>query len=380
MNWKEIAQRTREGLRQAGSLINPHLDTLRSGIVQYFKPAPVKPTGPSTVVACDYGQSKILILEIEKTESSARLIRFQQVPRRDAGEKGAGTLRKCFEEGGYSSRRVRISVKGQGVIARFIQFPKMNPADLKSALAFEAEKYIPFKFNEVIVDYHVLDDDVALPSGAGMNLLLVAVKRDEVYPLVQTFQDAGLEIELIDIDALASLNALEYFHPETMGMPLAIFDMGSEISTLSVLCKGKPRFIRDIAYGGADVVKRLKRKLGMTAEQAAAQLLDMDRPLTPEVAVVMKEALATLMEDLKVSLDYYLDQVTHAEPVQVIFIGGGEACHPFVIEMLSQGLKVPVRAMDILGKLQIGEGVDRALLTKSQGLLPVALGLCLRDR
>ncbi len=331
-------------------------------------------------VACDFGKTKIVFLEIQKTPQAITLTKFQKIPRSTQPEKDAELLKQAFEAGAYTTNRVRISVKGQGVIIRFIQFPTMKIAELRSAVAFEVDQYIPFKSHEVVWDLHILEENVSLAvGGTGMNVLLVAVKRDELYTMIQTFQNAGLEIEMIDVDALASINALEFFYPEQFNSSTGILDIGTEISTLSIIHHGRPRFIRDISYGGLDILKRLKRKLGLSHEHAMEQI-EVDRQPTPEATVVLKESLGDLISDLKVSLNYYFDQVPSAEPVKTLFIGGGGGYHPIVIETLGSQLGFSVETMQILGKFQLANTVDAELVKKNQGLLPVTLGLCVRDK
>ncbi len=331
----------------------------------------------STCVVCDFGKSKIVVLEIEKSAQGLKLLKFQKTSRVSSQGKDADALKEFFAQGGFSSKKVRMSVKGQGVIIRFVQFPQMKEADLRSAISFEIDQYIPFKSHEVVWDFSVIEDNIPLAGGAGMNVLLVAMKREELYAMIQTFQTAGLEIELIDVDALASINALEYFQPEDIKTTAAILDIGTEVSTLSVVHGGKPKFIRDMTYGGIDILKRLRRKLGLTQE-AAFQQIEVDREPTPEAAAVIKEALGDLVSDLKISLNYYLDQVPGAETVKKLFIAGGGGYHPLVIETLSRDLGIPVEVMNVTGKVQLGENISQDIVKQNQGMLPVALGLCLR--
>lgn len=332
-----------------------------------------------STLACDFGRSKILFLEVEKSAEGVKLVRFQKTARQAGQGKPAELLKQFYEAGGYGTRKVRVSVKGQGVVTRFIQFPKMKPEELRSAVTYEVEKYIPFKYNEVVVDFHILDDNVTLASGPGMNLLLVAVKKDDLNGLLQTFRDAALEVELVDVDAIAAINALEFFHPESFKSSVGILDIGAELSTFSVVKDGKPRFIRDISYGGADLAKLLKRKLGLS-DQAAQEQLEVDRVPTPETVQVVKQGLGNLVADLKVSIDYYMDQShSTAEPLKALFISGGGGYHATLIETLTADLSFPVQDMDMLSKIRLGEGIDAEFVKKNQSLLAVSLGLCLRD-
>ena len=339
---------------------------------------PQKIAAPKICLACDFGKSKIVFLEVEKSDQGIKLLKFQKIPRPVEKEKDSAALNSAFENGKYNSRKVRISVKGQGVIIRFVQFPQMKPEELRNAISFEIDQYIPFKSHEVIWDFHILEENLPIASGAGMNVLLSAVKRDELYATLKIFQEAGLEVELIDVDALAAINALNFFYPERLQNPAAILDIGTEISTLSVAHLGKPRFIRDISFGGLDILKRLKRKLGLSQEQALQQI-EVDQAPTPEATDILKEALGDLVTDLKVSLNYYLDQTSGATAVKQLFVGGGGGYHPIVTEILKNSLGFEVEAMDVLGKVQIAPEIDAVMLRKNQGLLPVSLGLLIRS-
>lgn len=349
-----------------------------SGLLRKLQGPGKVPVSPISL-ACDFGRSKIIFLEAERTATKLLITKFQKLSRTDDKIKDSEALRQAFEAGGYRTNRVRISVKGQGVILRFIQFPKMKPEEIRGAISYEVEQYIPFKSADVVWDFHILDDNVPIASGGmGMNILLAVLKREDLNKTVEVFQSAGLQIEIIDCDALASINALEFFAPEKFSHPCAILDIGSEISTLSVLMDGKPRFIRDISYGGIDMVKKLKRKLGLTQEQALQQI-EVDRQPSAEAREVLKEALNDLVSELKLSVNYYLDQVPGAEPVKSFFICGGGGYHPLVLEVLTRDLGVSAEMLDIVSKADLAPGLSPELIKSNQGLLPVSIGLCLRD-
>lgn len=370
-----------ENAKSALSLIGQSSFAALKDLKSRVSKSPSKPTenlAPSIRLACDFGRSKIAFLELEKFQNEITVTHFHKVSRPKEPEKVVEILKECHTAGQFTSRKVRLSVKGQGVVIRFVQLPKMKLEELRSAITFEAEKYIPFKYNEVVLDFVVLEDTLTGPSGPMMNVLIVGVKRDEVYPLIQTFQSAGLEVELIDADALAFLNAIEFCYPDVVNTAFGILDIGTEISTLSVAQGGKPRFIRDLSFGGMDVLKRLKRKLGLT-DQAALEQLEVDRVPTPEAQEVLKESLSNLVSDLKVSLDYYIDQVSGAAPITKLFLAGGGGYHPIVVESLTKDLQIPVETLDVLGRVKTVQGLDLELFKKNQGLLTGALGLAVRD-
>lgn len=340
-----------------------------------------KSSGPATaetVLACDFGKAKIVFLETEKNPQGILIKKFLKIPRDPVPGKDSESLKEAFSKGGFSTKKVRVSLKGQGVIIRFIQFPQMKPEDLKSAITFEIDQYIPFKADEVIWDFFIIDDKVDVGGKIMMNILLVAVKRQEIYSMLEIFNAAELQIALMDVDALASINAVEQFHPEDFKLPIAILDIGSEISTLAVVQGAKPRFIRDITYGGVDIIKKIRRKLNFSQEQALEQI-EADRVPSTEAVEEIKEALGDLATELKATLNYYYDQVPGSEPIQKIFIEGGGGYHPLVIEKLTQDMGCGVERIHVLDKVQLAEGLDANHLKSNQGILSIPIGLCLRE-
>ena len=52
----------------------------------------------------------------------------------------------------FHSRRVVTSVSGRSVIVRYLTMFKMSPDDLRNAIRYEADKYIPFDVDDVVLD------------------------------------------------------------------------------------------------------------------------------------------------------------------------------------------------------------------------------------
>ena len=74
----------------------------------------------------------------------------------------AEEIKALFKEAGVSKRFVVTAVGNRQAITRNIFVPKMTLKELDEAIKWEAERYIPFPIDEVVLDYYVLDnpDDV----------------------------------------------------------------------------------------------------------------------------------------------------------------------------------------------------------------------------
>lgn len=275
---------------------------------------------------------------------------------------------------------IRSSISGQGVITRLIQMPKMSLENLKSSLTYEMDKYIPFKAADVIWDLFPMAGFSKNAERETESVLLVAAKKEDLLPWVETLQGASLRIDCLDLDCLAVINSLCFLHPEVVSESAGILVVGKDLTHFAVIASGEPRFIRDISFGIADVIKRLKRKLDFN-EQAAVQILQdlADSKQAPEtLKQTLEEIFLNLSGDLKISIDYYTEQVTGAQKLSKIYVCG-DLTESWFVDLLSAQSGIPAVSLDVFEKLTIGPEVDAALVRKCATLLPVILGLAVRD-
>ena len=67
------------------------------------------------------------------------------------------TVAPLFQENEFHTRRVVTAVSGKSVIVRYLTMFKMSPEDLRNAIRYEADKYIPFDVEEVVLDCQPFD-------------------------------------------------------------------------------------------------------------------------------------------------------------------------------------------------------------------------------
>ena len=329
-------------------------------------------------VAVELGQSHLLVLGVERKMGKPEICHFRLEPRPPTAEAISERLKTIFKEEGLESRGVHTALKSSGMVIRILVFPQMKRSELASMLRYEAEKYIPFKMNEVYFDFEVLRENI--PSGGEtkkMEMLLVAVKQGEIRELLEIFQKAGIEIGVVDVGAFAFANLLEFLSTDLKTTPTGFLDVGTDTSTFGIILRGKPIFIRDISFGGGDILKLLKRKLVLDTDTVLAIQKGESR-MTPEYKAVVEQALSGLLNELRLSLGYYLDHVSDAELVQTLYIAG-RGCR-FIPDpgYLEREIKIPTRRPDIFSQVGVASHLDKSALKKNEDLLPPILGLCLR--
>ena len=65
-------------------------------------------------------------------------------------------LKRALEDGNIKGHHAVSAVSGESIIVRYLQLPEMPEFELKKALQWEAEEYIPFRLSEVNLDSQIL--------------------------------------------------------------------------------------------------------------------------------------------------------------------------------------------------------------------------------
>lgn len=334
---------------------------------------------PYRALGVNIGRANIVLSQVLKEEGKFVLERCIQ--RQISKETTVGhQLKELIEEFKLALQDVRVSLKGQGVVVRFLSFPKMNRSEFGSAIQFEAEKYLPFSSSEVSLDYHLLGgSDLGVKvSSDMMRVILVAGRKTEVDKLVHTTQEAGCRLSVIDLDVFALVNAFQHSLPEEQSQVVALIDFGAVDTTLAVLHKGNLIFCRDISFGSYDLAEFVRRKLDIPLDDANRLIHEMQIP--PDKLSVIEEGLGRLFQELNSSLTYYYDQHEEAEPIKTVFTSGGFSQFCLLADWLEKRLQVVIKTWDSTVGLEVGETVDRSQLKTMVPYLPVSIGLAIRSR
>ncbi len=185
-----------------------------------------------------------------------------------------------FKKQNIASTDAAIVLSGKDVIVRTFEMPILPASEMQSALNFEAKKYIPFKLEELILDYQLSYDK----SNRKKLVLLAAIKKETLDKYIAIFNQLDLRVASIDYSAFSVLRLLKAGGFKDKGViALVSSDLAEdeEINFL-VMQNGFPLFSRDIILA--------EEEKSEAAETAAQE--------TPD-------RLEKLKGELRVSLDFY---------------------------------------------------------------------------
>ncbi|MFC1704122.1 type IV pilus assembly protein PilM [Candidatus Omnitrophota bacterium] len=331
---------------------------------------------PESRIGLDIGSSSIKLVEIHRSKDA---LRIKKTISKDVGNRQIpSVIKELFSEYKKESRQVSISLSGHGVVTRCIQMPKMPLPEVNQALSFEAEKYIPFSISEVILDCCILEKQ---PSEEKMLVLFAAAKKTMVDKKIQQVKEAGLEISLIDIDAIAFTNSFNQALAEVAnahskkGGSIALLNIGSSFCSLNILQGGLPRFMRDIFVGGKDISKRIGNMLGIGFEEAEKIKLN-PKQHAEQTNEAAESIFSNLANEVRLSFDYYETQGN--PPITALYLSGGGAYFDGTADFFKQNLSIETELWNPFTNLDILPEVNRDELDMQPGRFAIATGLALR--
>jgi type IV pilus assembly protein PilM len=324
-----------------------------------------------TSVGLDIGTSAIKIVKLRFLNDGIQLYSFHLEPIQGALNE---LLKTIARDQGLN--KVNISVSGPATIIRYVDFPKMKEEELRKALKYEAQKYIPFSSSEVNLDGYILKQDLADNK---MLVLLAAAKKDFINQHLQLIQDSGIRVNMVGIDSLALVNAFNFNYSEEGNLKnktIALLNIGASTSNLNILENGIPRLTRDIQIAGNNFSQKIAENLGIDLKSAEQLKLKADDARLNEVLAALEQALSNLANEVRTSFDYYESQ--NASSVAKIFLSGGGSLVPGIKEKLANLLGIELEYWEPLKAISISDSVDFKKIKALSGQFAVAVGLALR--
>jgi len=340
-------------------------------------------------VGLDIGSSSIKAIVLKVGRKETRLVNFgieplpsQTIVDGAIMDQGAvveaiGRLRTAL---GFRNKLCATAIAGHSVIVKKISLPPIGRDDLSEQIPLEAEQHIPFKRDEVDIDYQVV---VPKNAKGQMEVILVAVKKEMIADTLQVIRDAKLQPVVVDVAAFCIQNAYEAgYGLSAAAEPVALIHIGNAITHVNILAGGISVFARDVTVGGAQFTEEIQRRLHVGHDEAEVFKWAWGEPgggaVPALVGPVIEEIAESTAAKLQRSLDFFLASAPEVV-LSRIYLSGGCARVATLVPLLARRSKVPVEILDPFKRTIIDAGkLDVAFVRTHAVEAAVAFGLALR--
>lgn len=313
----------------------------------------------------------------------------------------SAAIRELWRQPGIKGREVVTGVSNQKVVVRLVDLPFMERDELKGAIQYQAQDFIPIPVEEAILDFQIIGDYMTSADEHMMEVLLVAAQRDTIDSTVAAVEGAGLKLAAIDVTSFAIVRSTlgggtNVFaeDDEAPDEAVAVIHIGSGLTNIAVVEKGVPRFTRVSSLSGNQFTQAVANQLNLTFDEAEhlkikAGLPDLSTHTSADTETADDETLriaavqdalerevSKFITEVRRSLDYYLTQTTHARTIRRIHLTGSSAQLANLPLYLEKGLQAEVVLSDPLRFVQVGAGAKAVAERDHMGAAP-AVGLAL---
>lgn len=346
---------------------------------------------PKSLIGLDIGSSAVKAVELARARRRPLVVACGAAPV-PPGAIVAGTIvqpeavadavRRALHGGGtarqgtFSSAEVCTSLPGGTVIVKRITLPVMTASELDESIRWEAEQHIPFDLQDINLDYQILDDGTGADARGGMEVLVVAAKKEQVGDRTSVVAQAGRSAAVVDVDSFALQNVYEWNHGFEPGRLVMLLNAGASALTVTLLFGDRSLVSREIPIGGHAYTDALQRELGLSF--AAAEHLKLGVPIAEATFEDARATIDALTEQLLGEIEKtveFLKPTMTTDRVGRIVLSGGASQVEGLRRALQDRFNAPVEPLDPFRVID----VDPAIGPLPSPVVGVAVGLALRE-
>jgi type IV pilus assembly protein PilM len=341
-----------------------------------------------SIIAIDLSSCSVKLLELSKNQQGYRIENYaaealpkdamQEQEIKDPEAVGL-VVQKLINRTNTKAKYGAVAVAGSAVITKIIQMnASLSESELESQIQVEADRYIPYPLEEVNIDFHVLGPNDKNPE---LNDVLLAASRAEnVEVRVEVLAHAGITAKVVDIEAYAIERALglivDHLPNSGINQTIAVADIGSTMTTLSVLHNNSTVYTREQIFGGKQLTEEIQRRYGLSFEEAGIAKKQGGLPddYVSEVLAPFRDAL---VQQVSRSLQFFYSS-TDYNKVDYIVLAGGTSVIPGLVSVVEEKLGIPAIVANPFAQMSLAPKVSVPAINADAPSLMICCGLALR--
>lgn len=240
-----------------------------------------------------------------------------------------------------NTKYIIASLPEEKAFLQVIKMPLMSEKELKGAVAFEAENYIPLLIDDVYLDFQKIKTENN--NVDHFDVLIAALPKNIIDPYVSVFKKAGLKIKALEIESSAISRAL--IKDEFSKNPLLLIDLGATRISFIVFSGHALRFTSSIPISSQGFTRIISKALKVDLEEAeklkVSYGLSRKNKKGEEVFDALIPVFTDLIEQIENYIEFYYTHTSsyeHPSPngkkIEKILLCGGGVGLPGLCEYL----------------------------------------------
>lgn len=340
------------------------------------------------VLGLDISSSSVKLLELSRSGDQYRIESYAvaSLPPNAVQEKNIAdveavgeAIRTVHTRAKTKLKTAAVAVAGSAVITKVIDMPAgLSDDAMENQITLEADQYIPYPLDEVALDFEVQGPSERNPEQ--VEVLLAACRRENIETRVDLLEVADLTPKVVDVEAYSIERAFGLIAPQldiADDAVVAIVDIGSTMTTLSVLVAGETIYTREQLFGGRQLTEEIQRRYGLTVEEAGLAKKQGGLPddYESEVLDPFKDAV---VQQIVRSLQFFFSSSQYND-VDHILLAGGVSSMAGLADLVQERLGTSASVANPFARMSVASKVDAVALSNDAPALMIACGLAMRS-
>ncbi len=341
------------------------------------------------LVGIDISATAVKLLELSRSGSKYRVESYavEPLPANSVVDKNINEIEavgeavgRAWKKSGSKTKHAVAAVAGSAVITKMITMPAdVSEDDMETQIQLEADQYIPFPLEEVALDFEIIGPSESNPDR--VDVLLAASRNDVVDARIAVLDTAALTAKVIDVEAFALENTVRLLADDIFqgatDQIIAVADVGSSVTTFSVLENMKIIYSREQQFGGHQLTEDIQRRYGLSYEEAGLAKRQGGLPdnYEPEVLEPFKESLA---QQISRAQQFFYSSSSISNIDHLLLAGGCASIHG-IAELVESKIGIPTSVVNPFANMSLSSRVPPDTLANDAPALMVSCGLALRS-
>lgn len=344
---------------------------------------------PQTILSIDISAVSIKILAVQKlhnqyhihgyaklifcTETNPELTSITPMVISNA-------LKQALTQIPGTHKKASICVNSATVISKQLILDASIPTqEFEESVLLAANQYVPYSLEDIYYDYKILGNNNYNPNM--LDVLFIASRRENVSARIDILNQAGLNTDIVDIDSYALINGCslipEYLVRSNDEQTIAVIDIGAVSTTFISVRNNQILYTHDQDFGCNHLILALQTEYHCTYEVAQKRIYD-STLLNNDPANVITSFVNNLSTQIQHTLEDF-NAANQNTKIDCIFLCGGGAILPTLIENLAITLKVPTFTTNPFIGMTIAKQIDKKSLYELAPTFMVCSGLAIRS-
>jgi Tfp pilus assembly PilM family ATPase len=304
------------------------------------------------------GRGHVDLVEVDKTAKGVELLSYRRLDcdtsafmtRKGSDRDFAEELAAVLAKAKIGARRGVVLARGGNAFGRLLSFPQMPDQELAAAVQLALEERLPYKIDDPIVAFHLVDAEVNKKGERQVRLLGALVKREAAHDVCSGFDRRRASVRGFSVLPLAHWGLLDLRRGE--GRWSGCLDIGEDYWAFTVCDGEKLAYHREFPGGEvplhalvAEYLERAHRlEENSTGTDVEVQLAERNR--VDQLSQEVRYTLQGIVREIHASLEDYQRLYGEEPKIDRLHLLGSVGTISQTVEYFAKSLGLTVVPVD----------------------------------